>query len=106
MLARRRPIAALLCASLLAGAGLPAVAAATYRTPPPAIEAALNAPPIPRRGRPAPAIQGNGGTARLVMLPYEAHGYVGRESVETTLAEMLDWLNRWLGPKRSTSTVR
>jgi dipeptidyl aminopeptidase/acylaminoacyl peptidase len=48
------------------------------------------------------AIQGNGGTARLVMLPYEAHGYVGRESVETTLAEMLDWLNRWLGPARVT----
>jgi len=48
------------------------------------------------------AIEGNGGTARLVMLPYEAHGYVGRESVETTLAEMLDWLNRWLGRARVT----
>ncbi|HEX3464976.1 MAG TPA: prolyl oligopeptidase family serine peptidase, partial [Candidatus Elarobacter sp.] len=48
------------------------------------------------------AIQGNGGTARLVMLPYEAHGYVGRESVETTVAEMLDWLNRWLGPARTS----
>jgi len=52
------------------------------------------------------AIQGNGGTARLVMLPYEAHGYVGRESIETTLAEMVDWLNRWLGPSRLTATVR
>jgi dipeptidyl aminopeptidase/acylaminoacyl peptidase len=49
------------------------------------------------------AIRGNGGTARLVMLPYEAHGYVGRESVETTLAEMLDWLNRWLGPTRTVT---
>ncbi len=49
------------------------------------------------------AIQGNGGTARLVMLPYEAHGYVGRESVETTLAEMVDWLNRWIGPSRTTA---
>jgi dipeptidyl aminopeptidase/acylaminoacyl peptidase len=48
------------------------------------------------------AIQGNGGTARLVMLPYEAHGYLGRETVETVLAEMVDWLNRWLGP-RSTA---
>jgi dipeptidyl aminopeptidase/acylaminoacyl peptidase len=47
------------------------------------------------------AIQGNGGTARLVMLPYEAHGYLGRESVETVLAEMVDWLNRWLGPGRT-----
>jgi len=47
------------------------------------------------------AIQGNGGTARLVMLPYEAHGYVGRETIETVLAEMTDWLNRWLGPGRT-----
>jgi dipeptidyl aminopeptidase/acylaminoacyl peptidase len=30
------------------------------------------------------------------MLPHEAHGYVARESVETTLAEMLSWLDRWL----------
>ena len=42
------------------------------------------------------ALQGNGGTARLVMLPYEAHGYVGRESIETTLAEMVRWLDRWV----------
>lgn len=42
------------------------------------------------------AIRGNGGTARLVMLPYEAHGYLGRESVETMLAEMVDWLDRWV----------
>ena len=47
------------------------------------------------------ALQGNGGTARLVMLPYEAHGYVGRESIETVLAEMVDWLNRWLAPKHA-----
>jgi dipeptidyl aminopeptidase/acylaminoacyl peptidase len=52
------------------------------------------------------AIQGNGGTARLVMLPYEAHGYVGRESVETTLTEMLDWLNRWLGQGRATAKAQ
>ncbi len=44
------------------------------------------------------AIRGNGGTARLVMLPYEAHGYVGRESVATTMAEMVDWLDRWVKP--------
>jgi dipeptidyl aminopeptidase/acylaminoacyl peptidase len=42
------------------------------------------------------ALKGTGGTARLVMLPHEAHGYVARESVETTLAEMLEWLERWL----------
>jgi dipeptidyl aminopeptidase/acylaminoacyl peptidase len=46
------------------------------------------------------AIQGTGGTARLVMLPYESHGYLGRESVMDVLAEELDWLERWLGPAR------
>jgi dipeptidyl aminopeptidase/acylaminoacyl peptidase len=44
------------------------------------------------------AIRGNGGTARLVMLPHEGHGYLARESVMHVLAEELDWLRRWLGP--------
>ncbi|MDJ0977396.1 MAG: prolyl oligopeptidase family serine peptidase [Erythrobacter sp.] len=39
------------------------------------------------------AIKGTGGTARLVMLPHESHGYRGRESVLHTLAEMLDWFD-------------
>jgi dipeptidyl aminopeptidase/acylaminoacyl peptidase len=43
------------------------------------------------------AIQGNGGTARLVLLPYESHGYLARESVLHVLAEQFDWLGRWLG---------
>jgi dipeptidyl aminopeptidase/acylaminoacyl peptidase len=43
------------------------------------------------------AIQGNGGTARLVLLPYESHGYLARESVLDVLAEQFDWLRRWLG---------
>jgi dipeptidyl aminopeptidase/acylaminoacyl peptidase len=48
------------------------------------------------------AVKGNGGTARLVMLPAEAHGYRARESVGTTLAEMVAWLDRWVkGPPRS-----
>jgi dipeptidyl aminopeptidase/acylaminoacyl peptidase len=42
------------------------------------------------------AIQGNGGTARLVLLPYESHGYVARESVLDMLAEQFGWLERWL----------
>ncbi len=42
------------------------------------------------------AIVGNGGTARLVMLPHESHGYVARESVNHVLAETIDWLNRHL----------
>ncbi len=44
------------------------------------------------------AIRGNGGTARLVMLPHEGHGYLARESVMHVLTEELDWLGRWLGP--------
>jgi dipeptidyl aminopeptidase/acylaminoacyl peptidase len=44
------------------------------------------------------AIQGTGGTARLVVLPHESHGYLARESVLHMLAEQLDWLERWLRP--------
>ena len=46
------------------------------------------------------AIRGNGGTARLVMLPHESHGYSGRESVLHTLAEMLEWGERFVKGKR------
>ncbi len=45
------------------------------------------------------AIQGNGGTARLVLLPFEAHGYRARESVLDTIAEMLEWGERWTGQR-------
>ena len=40
------------------------------------------------------AIKGNGGTVRFVSLPYEAHGYAARESVEHTLYEMIAWFDR------------
>jgi len=39
------------------------------------------------------AMKGNGGTARLVVLPAESHGYRARESVLHTLAEMIEWLD-------------
>jgi dipeptidyl aminopeptidase/acylaminoacyl peptidase len=42
------------------------------------------------------AIKGLGGTARLVMLPNEAHGYAARESVFQTLAEMIQWFDRYV----------
>ena len=41
------------------------------------------------------AIQGNGGTARLVLLPHESHGYGARESVLHVLAEQFAWAERW-----------
>lgn len=39
------------------------------------------------------AVKGTGGTARLVMLPHEDHGYRGEESVLHTLAEMFEWFD-------------
>jgi dipeptidyl aminopeptidase/acylaminoacyl peptidase len=42
------------------------------------------------------AIKGNGGTARLVMLPHESHGYRARESVLHVVAEMLGWADRYV----------
>jgi dipeptidyl aminopeptidase/acylaminoacyl peptidase len=41
------------------------------------------------------ALRGNGGTARYVVLPHESHGYRARESVLHTLAEMIEWADRW-----------
>lgn len=42
------------------------------------------------------AIKGTGGTARLVMLPYESHGYAARESVMHVLAETIEWFDRYV----------
>ncbi|MBC7777429.1 MAG: S9 family peptidase [Phycisphaerae bacterium] len=46
------------------------------------------------------AIKGNGGTARLVLLPHESHGYRARESVLHVLAEMFDWAGKYGGVAR------
>lgn len=42
------------------------------------------------------ALKGTGGTARLVMLPHESHGYRGQESVLHTLAEMVEWFDTYV----------
>ena len=42
------------------------------------------------------AIRGNGGTVRLVFLPNESHGYQARESIEHTLAEMINWFDKYV----------
>jgi dipeptidyl aminopeptidase/acylaminoacyl peptidase len=47
------------------------------------------------------AISGNGGTARLVMLPLESHGYSAKESVEHTLYEMVQWFDRYVKNART-----
>ena len=46
------------------------------------------------------AIKGNGGTARLVLLPKENHGYQARESSLHVLAEMIDWFDKYVKPER------
>jgi len=49
------------------------------------------------------ALKGNGATVRLVMLPHEAHGYAGRESIEHVLYEMISWFDKYVknAPARS-----
>ena len=42
------------------------------------------------------ALRGNGATVRLVMLPLEAHGYAGRESIEHVLYEMISWFDKYV----------
>lgn len=42
------------------------------------------------------AIKGLGGTARLVMLPNESHGYRARESILHMLAETSEWLETYV----------
>ena len=42
------------------------------------------------------AIKGHGGTVRFVYLPYEAHGYRGRENVLHLLWEENEWLRKYV----------
>ena len=58
--------------------------------------------------RPATALKGHGATVRYVTLPLESHGYSGRESVLHTVAEMLNWMNKYVRdarPKETTASV-
>lgn len=42
------------------------------------------------------AVRGNGGTTRLVFLPYEAHGYRGQETIEHVLWEKFTWFDKYV----------
>jgi dipeptidyl aminopeptidase/acylaminoacyl peptidase len=46
------------------------------------------------------AVRGSGGTARLVLLPEEDHGYRARENIEHVLWEQLRWFDEYV--KRQT----
>ena len=54
------------------------------------------------------ALKGHGATVRYVTLPYEPHGYIGRESVLHTLAEMINWMDKYVknaAPKEGTAAA-
>ncbi|MEK6322029.1 MAG: prolyl oligopeptidase family serine peptidase [Acidobacteriota bacterium] len=54
------------------------------------------------------ALKGHGATVRYVTLPFEAHGYTGRESTLHTLAEMLNWMDKYVknaGPRENTAAI-
>ena len=42
------------------------------------------------------AVRGNGGTVRLVFLPFEAHGYRGKETIEHVLWEKFAWFDKYV----------
>ena len=50
------------------------------------------------------AIRGNGGTARLVLLPHEPHWYTALESNEQLVYEMLRWFDKYV--KNATPQTR
>jgi len=55
------------------------------------------------------ALQGTGGTARLVMLPSESHGYSAKESTEHTLFEMISWFDKYVKnakPREKNQTAK
>jgi dipeptidyl aminopeptidase/acylaminoacyl peptidase len=42
------------------------------------------------------AVRGNGGITRLVFLPFEAHGYRGKETIEHVLWEKFTWFDKYV----------
>ncbi|MEX0636520.1 MAG: prolyl oligopeptidase family serine peptidase, partial [Ferruginibacter sp.] len=42
------------------------------------------------------AIKGHGGIVKYVSLPFESHGYAGRENVLHMLAEQFEWLEKYV----------
>lgn len=52
------------------------------------------------------ALEGNGATVRWVQLPYEAHIYIGRQSVEDVVWEMMTWFDRYVKHARHGKSAR
>ena len=51
------------------------------------------------------ALKGHGATVRFVLLPLEAHGYAGRESILHMFWEMNNWLNTYVKNPGSAATT-
>ena len=53
------------------------------------------------------ALKGFGATVRYVTLRYEAHGYAARESVLPTVAETINWFDKYVknAPPRAKTTA-
>jgi len=49
------------------------------------------------------AVRGNGGIARLVFLPFEAHGYRGKETIEHVNFEKLAWFDKYVKAAGATT---
>jgi dipeptidyl aminopeptidase/acylaminoacyl peptidase len=49
------------------------------------------------------AVRGSGGTARLVLLPFEDHGYRAVESIEHVLWEQITWFDKYVKNARPPS---
>jgi len=52
------------------------------------------------------AVRGNGATARLVFLPYEAHGYRAKETIEHVLWEKFAWFDKYVKGSAPANTSR
>jgi dipeptidyl aminopeptidase/acylaminoacyl peptidase len=52
------------------------------------------------------ALKGHGATVRYITLPFEAHAYTGRESVLHTLAEMVNWMDKYVKNAAPRSEAR
>jgi dipeptidyl aminopeptidase/acylaminoacyl peptidase len=50
------------------------------------------------------AVRGNGGVTRLVFLPFEAHGYRGKETIEHVLWEKFQWFDKYVKGSANAST--
>ena len=52
------------------------------------------------------AVRGSGGTAKLVLLPFEDHGYRAKESIEHVLWEQLNWFDKYVKNRKVTKETK